>query len=135
MRYAEEHNMPVLMDFTGYGCVNCRKMESAVFDTDEVRKVLEDNYVLIKLVTDDKAKLSEPYEVVEDGKTVLIETVGEKWAYLQRHKFAASTQPYYIVLDNAGKALTPYRSYDAEESVDDFEAWLLEGVEKYKENK
>ncbi len=135
MRYAEEHNMPVLMDFTGYGCVNCRKMESAVFDTDEVRKVLEDNYVLIKLVTDDKAKLSEPYEVVEDGKTVLIETVGEKWAYFQRHKFAASTQPYYIVLDNAGKALTPYRSYDAEESVDDFEAWLLEGVEKYKENK
>jgi thiol:disulfide interchange protein DsbD len=132
MRYAQEHNMPVLMDFTGYGCVNCRKMESAVFDTEQVRKVLEDNYVLIKLVTDDKTELSNPYKVNEDGKDVLIETVGEKWAYLQRHKFSASTQPYYIVLDNAGNAISPYRSYDANENVEDFKNWLLKGVEEYK---
>lgn len=132
MKYAHEHNMPVLMDFTGYGCVNCRKMESAVFDTEQVRKVLEDNYVLIKLVTDDKTELSNPYKVNEDGKDVLIETVGEKWAYLQRHKFSASTQPYYIVLDNAGNAISPYRSYDANENVEDFKNWLLKGVEEYK---
>lgn len=132
MRYAQEHNMPVLMDFTGYGCVNCRKMESAVFDTDQVRNVIEDNYVLIKLVTDDKTELSDPYKVSEDGKDVLIETIGEKWAYLQRHKFGASTQPYYIVLDNAGNAISPYRSYDADENVEDFKNWLLKGVEGYK---
>jgi len=135
MRYAEENNLPVLMDFTGYGCVNCRKMESAVFDTEKIRGMIEDNYVLIKLVVDDKAGLDNPYSVTEDGKTIKIETVGEKWTYLQAHKFGANTQPYYIVLDNAGKAIMPYRSYDPNESVEDFESWLEEGVTKYKESK
>ncbi len=134
MQYAAEHNMPVLIDFTGYGCVNCRKMESAVFDTERIHKVINDNYVLIKLVVDDKKKLDKPYVVNENGSEVIIETIGDKWSYLQRHKFRANSQPYYIVLDNKGKPLTGYRAYDSKESVDAFEEWLLKGVENYNLN-
>ena len=135
MRYAQEQDMPVLVDFTGYGCVNCRKMESAVFDTDKVRSVLEDNYVLIKLVVDDKTQLSDPYTINVEGKEKLIDQVGKKWSYLQQHKFGANSQPYYIVLDNAGNALTPYQAYDPEEDADAFANWLKDGIKKYKEVK
>ncbi|MBR1964534.1 MAG: thioredoxin family protein [Muribaculaceae bacterium] len=135
MRYAQEQGMPVLVDFTGYGCVNCRKMESAVFDTDKVRSVLEDNYVLIKLVVDDKTQLSDPYAINVEGKEKLIDQVGKKWSYLQQHKFGANSQPYYIVLDNSGNALTPYQAYDPEEDADAFANWLKDGIKKYKEVK
>ena len=135
MKYAEKNNLPVLVDFTGYGCVNCRKMESAVFDTERIQKVLGENYVLITLVVDDRKQLETPYVVNENGKDVLIETVGDKWSYLQRHKFQANSQPYYIVLDNEGLPLTTSRAYDPAESVDAFETWLLNGVEAYKNNK
>lgn len=135
MRYAQEQGMPVLVDFTGYGCVNCRKMESAVFDTDKVRSVLEDNYVLIKLVVDDKTQLSDAYTINVEGKEKLIDQVGKKWSYLQQHKFGANSQPYYIVLDNAGNALTPYQAYDPEEDADAFANWLKDGIKKYKEVK
>lgn len=135
MKYAEANNLPVLVDFTGYGCVNCRKMESAVFDTERIQKVLGENYVLITLVVDDRKQLETPYVVNENGKDVLIETVGDKWSYLQRHKFQANSQPYYIVLDNEGLPLTTSRAYDPAESVDAFETWLLNGVEAYKNNK
>lgn len=135
MRYAQEQGMPVLVDFTGYGCVNCRKMESAVFDTDKVRSVLEDNYVLIKLVVDDKTQLSDPFTINVEGKEKLIDQVGKKWSYLQQHKFGANSQPYYIVLDNAGNALTPYQAYDPEEDADAFANWLKDGIKKYKEVK
>lgn len=135
MRYAQEQGMPVLVDFTGYGCVNCRKMESAVFDTDKVRSVLEDNYVLIKLVVDDKTQLSDPYTINVEGKEKLIDQVGKKWSYLQQHKFGANSQPYYIVLDNSGNALTPYQAYDPEEDADAFANWLKDGIKKYKEVK
>ena len=135
MKYAEENNLPVLVDFTGFGCVNCRKMESAVFDTERIQGVLNENYVLITLVVDDKTELQKPEVVKENGKDILIETVGDKWSYLQRHKFQANSQPYYIVLDNKGEALTTSRAYDPKESVDDFEKWLLNGVKAYKNNK
>lgn len=135
MRYAQEQGMPVLVDFTGYGCVNCRKMESAVFDTDKVRSVLEDNYVLIKLVVDDKTQLSDPYTINVEGKEKLIDQVGKKWSYLQQHKFGANSQPYYIVLDNAGNALIPYQAYDPKEDADAFANWLKDGIKKYKEVK
>ena len=135
MKYAEANNLPVLVDFTGYGCVNCRKMESAVFDTERIQKVLGENYVLITLVVDDRKQLETPYVVNENGKDVLIETVGDKWSYLQRHKFQANSQPYYIVLDNEGLPLTTSRAYDPAESVDAFETWLLNGVVAYKNNK
>lgn len=131
MKYAEENNMPVLIDFTGHGCVNCRKMESAVFDTEKVHKVISENYVLIKLVVDDKENLSNSYIIEENGKTISIETIGDKWSYLQRHKFQTSTQPYYVILDNDGNPLTGSRGYDPKESVDAFESWLIEGVENY----
>ena len=134
MKYAKENNLPVLVDFTGYGCVNCRKMESAVFDTERIQKVLGENYVLITLVVDDKKQLESPYLVNENGKDILVETIGDKWSYLQRYKFQANSQPYYIVLDNEGLPLTTSRAYDPAESVDAFEAWLLNGVEAYKSN-
>ena len=134
MKYAQENKMPVLIDFTGYGCVNCRKMESAVFDTERIRKVINDNYVLIKLVVDDKKNLASPDTIIDNGKIKLLETVGDKWSYLQAHKFQTSTQPYYVVLDNKGNPLTGSRGYDPAESVDAFESWLLDGVENYKKS-
>ena len=127
--------MPVLIDFTGHGCVNCRKMESAVFDTERIHKAINENYVLIKLVVDDKKDLHQPYTVEENGRTILIETIGDKWSYLQRHKFQKSTQPFYVILDNEGKPLSSSRGYDVNESVSAFESWLLEGVENYKKIK
>lgn len=135
MQYAKDNNMPVLIDFTGHGCVNCRKMESAVFDTERIHKAINENYVLIKLVVDDKKDLSQPYTVEENGKTIIIETIGDKWSYLQRHKFQKSTQPFYVILDNEGNPLSSSRGYDVNESVSAFESWLLDGVENYKKSK
>lgn len=129
MRYAAEHHMPVLMDFSGYACVNCRKMEGAVFDTPAVRSMVEDNFVLIKLMVDDKTRLPKSYTVEENGRTVDIETVGDRWSYLQRHKFGSATQPYYIMLDNAGMPLGPSRSYD--ENAAAFLQWLEGGLSNY----
>lgn len=131
MRYAAENNMPVLMDFSGYGCVNCRKMEGAVFDTDEISEMLGRNFVVIELMVDDKQPLNAPFEVEENGKKVKISTVGEKWSYLQRYKFAANSQPYYMVLDNNGTAMSPSYSYD--EDIAKFKAFLEEGLARYNE--
>ncbi|MDE6286292.1 MAG: thioredoxin family protein, partial [Muribaculaceae bacterium] len=130
MRYAADHHLPVLVDFSGYACVNCRKMEGAVFDTPEVRSLVENNFVLIKLMVDDKAALASPYSVEENGRKVNINTVGDKWSYLQRHKFGSATQPFYVMLDNEGKPLGPTRSYD--ENVEAFTEWLETGIENYK---
>ncbi len=130
MAYAEKNGKPVLIDFSGYGCVNCRKMEGAVFDTPEVEDIIKNGFVLIKLMVDDKKSLSQPMIVTENGEETSLETVGEKWSYLQRHKFKANSQPYYIVLDNNGNALTKPTYYD--ENVDKFIDWLNEGAENYK---
>ncbi len=130
MAYAAEHNRPVLIDFSGHGCVNCRKMEGAVFDTPEISSAIKENFVLIKLMVDDKKLLKAPIEVIENGKNITLETVGEKWSYLQRHKFKANSQPYYMVLDNAGNALTPPAYYD--EDVNKFASWLRQGADKYE---
>lgn len=133
MRYAAENNRPVLIDFSGYGCVNCRKMEGAVFDTDEVSSIIKENFVLIKLMVDDKQRLSSPMTVEENGKKITLETVGEKWSYLQRYKFAANSQPYYIILDNNGNALTGPTYYD--ENVTKFVDWLNSGIKNYADSK
>ena len=133
MAYAEQNDLPVIVDFSGYACVNCRKMEGAVFDTPDVRTVMERDYVLIKLMVDDKHKLDEPYKVEEYGGLTDIETVGDRWSYLQRHKFGINSQPYYVLLDNDGKPLAPARAYD--ENVDEFVEWLNTGIQKYKETK
>lgn len=131
MAYAAAHNKPVLVDFSGYACVNCRKMEGAVFDTPTVRGIIEQDYVMIVLMVDDKKELAEPMVVTEDGKTKTLTTVGERWSYLQYHKFGISSQPYYILLDNEGKPLSAPRVYD--ENVGAFTAWLEEGIETYKQ--
>ena len=133
MQYAKDNNMPVIVDFSGYACVNCRKIEGAVFDTERVRNVIEQGYVLIKLMVDDKAPLDEPYTVQEYGGTTDIETVGEQWSYLQRHKFDISSQPYYVLLDNDGLPLAPARVYD--ENIDAFVVWLEQGLDNYKSKK
>lgn len=130
MQYAREKNLPVLVDFSGYACVNCRKMEGAVFDTPDVRAIMESDYVLIKLMVDDKAKLDRPETVEEYGQPVTITTVGEKWSYLQQHKFGISSQPYYVLLDGDGQPLAGPRAYD--ESVEAFIEWLNQGVETFK---
>ncbi len=130
MDYAKAQGKPVLLDFSGYACVNCRKMEGAIFDNPTVRTIIEDNYVIIKLMVDDKAKLSTPMTVEENGKAVRLSTVGEKWAFLQRHKFGINSQPYYVLLDNEGKPLNTPRVYD--ENLADFVAWLEDGIEIYK---
>ena len=131
MAYAAAHNKPVLVDFSGYACVNCRKMEGAVFDTPTVRGIIEQDYVMIVLMVDDKQELPEPITVMEDGKPKRLTTVGERWSYLQYHKFGISSQPYYILLDNQGKPLSAPRVYD--ENVGAFTAWLEEGIETYKQ--
>lgn len=132
MKYAADHNRPVLVDFSGYGCVNCRKMEGAVFDTNIVSEVIKNNYVLIKLMVDDKQPLDAPITVDENGKQRVLSTVGDKWSYLQRHKFAANTQPYYVILDGAnGDMLGQPRSYD--ENIAAFVEWLNNGIEQFKE--
>ena len=130
MAYARESGRPVLIDFSGYGCVNCRKMEGAVFDTGRVSSIVKENFVLIKLMVDDKTKLPSPITVEENGRKVTLTTVGDKWSYLQRSKFGANSQPYYIILDNAGQALTLPYFYD--EDVEKFVQWLETGLSNYK---
>lgn len=130
MAYAKQQGKPVFVDFTGYGCVNCRKMEMAVFDTPDVRDILEKDYVIIRLYVDEKKPLSHPYTVEENGRTIKISTYGEKWSYLQRHKFGINSQPYYVLLNNSGKLLTSPRVYD--ENVPEFVSWLKAGIENYK---
>lgn len=131
MKYAAENNRPVIIDFSGYGCVNCRKMEGAVFDTQEVSSVIKENFVLIKLMVDDKTSLKTPITVTENGKKVKLETVGDRWSYLQRYKFSASTQPFYVILDNKGNALVKPYSYN--ENVAEFLTWLDAGLKQYAE--
>lgn len=130
MAAAAQDGRPVLLDFSGYACVNCRKMEGAVFDSPGVRTMIEDNYVMITLMVDDKTDLPQPIKVEEAGKTVTLRTVGDKWSYLQRHKFNINSQPYYVLLDNDGKPLCGPRAYN--ESIDAFLEWLQTGIEQYK---
>ena len=129
MEYADRNHRPVLIDFSGYGCVNCRKREGAVFDTPVVTQTIKENFVLIKLMVDDKTPLAQPMTVEENGKTLKLETIGDKWSYLQRSKFSANSQPYYIMLDNEGAALTPPTYYD--ENVTKFVEWLNSGLKAY----
>ena len=132
MAYASKKNLPVLIDFSGYGCVNCRKMEGAVFDTEEVKEIISQNYVLIKLMVDDKQSLDKPMDVKENGKTVRLSTIGDKCSFLQRHKFGANSQPYYIILDNKGNAISTPAYYD--ENLPEFINWLNTGIENYNKD-
>lgn len=122
MKYAAEKGKPVVVDFSGYGCVNCRKMEASVWTHPRVKELLENDYVLITLFVDDKTPLDNPYTIEENGKTRNIRTVGDKWSYLQRIKFGANAQPYYVMLDNNGLPLNSPFTFD--ENPDNFISWL-----------
>ncbi|MDE6390893.1 MAG: thioredoxin family protein, partial [Duncaniella sp.] len=130
MRAGAREGKPVLVDFSGHGCVNCRKMEGAVLDNEGVRKLIEDNYVVVKLMVDEKKALPEPMTVSENGKNVTLETYGDKWSYLQRSKFNANAQPYYVVLDDKGRLVSGPFSYD--ESIPRFTSFLEKGLGKQK---
>ncbi|MDR2691336.1 MAG: thioredoxin family protein [Dysgonamonadaceae bacterium] len=112
MEYARKNHKPVMIDFTGYGCVNCREMEAAVWSDPRVKRIIDNNYVLISLYVDDKTKLDRPVEITENGRTRKLRTVGDKWSYLQRSKFGANAQPFYVLLDNEGMPLAPAYAYD-----------------------
>jgi thiol:disulfide interchange protein DsbD len=129
MEYARKNNKPVMLDFTGYGCVNCREMEAAVWSDPRVKNIIDNDYVLISLYVDDKTRLAETIEKEEFGKKIKLRTVGDKWSYLQRHKFGANAQPYYVLINNDGKPVAPWRAYDK-----DIEAYILflqNGLKQY----
>ena len=130
MAAAKAEHKPVIIDFTGFGCVNCRKMEAAVWTDTQVADILNKDYVLISLYVDDKTTLSEPIEVTENGQDRTLRTVGEKWSYLQRVKFGANAQPFYVLLDNEGRPLNGSRSYD--EDIQAYITFLNQGLTNYR---
>ena len=130
MAMAKAKGLPVMIDFTGFGCVNCRKMEAAVWTDPQVASVLNEKYVLISLYVDDKTPLAEPVVVNENGQQRTLRTVGDKWSYLQRVKFGANTQPFYVLIDNDGNPLNGSRSYD--EDIQKYLDFLQKGLDNYK---
>ncbi len=130
MEYARRVGKPVMLDFTGYGCVNCRKMELAVWTDTQVADLMNNDYVLITLYVDNKTKLPEPIVVQENGQERKLRTLGDKWSYLQRVKFGANAQPFYVLIDNAGKPLN--KSYAYDENVDKYVEFLETGLTNYK---
>ena len=130
MRYAAAHHKPVMIDFTGYGCVNCRKMEAAVWTDPQVADLMREKYVLVTLYVDEKTPLPEKLIVQENGVDVTLRTVGDRWSYLQRSKFGANAQPFYVLLDNEGHPLTGSYSYN--EDIPAYRNFLEKGLDNYK---
>jgi thiol:disulfide interchange protein DsbD len=130
MEYAKQNGKPVMLDFTGYGCVNCRKMELAVWTDSKVSDLIQNDYVLITLFVDDKTPLPEHIKVMENGKETTLRTIGDKWSYLQRTKFGANAQPFYVLIDNEGKPLNKAYKYD--EDINQYVDFLQTGLKNYK---
>lgn len=130
MAAAKAEGKPVLIDFTGFGCVNCRKMEAAVWSDPQVADKLNNDFVLISLYVDDKQPLDSPIEIVENGKKRTLRTIGDKWSYLQRSKFGANAQPFYVILDNEGMPMAGSYSYD--ENISHYLDFMNKGMENYK---
>ncbi|MFA6831489.1 MAG: cytochrome c biogenesis protein CcdA [Bacteroidaceae bacterium] len=130
MRYAKRHNKPVMLDFTGYGCVNCRKMEIAVWTDFKVSDIINNDYVLITLYVDNKTRLKKSISIEENGKTRTLRTLGDKWSYLQRVKFGANAQPFYVLIDNEGTPLNS--SYGYNEDIPSYIDFLNVGLSNYK---
>ena len=130
MEYARQQGKPVMIDFTGYGCVNCRKMELAVWIDPKVSSIIENDYVLISLYVDDKKPLPSTITVTENGTERTLRTIGDKWSYLQRTKFGSNAQPFYVLLDNEGKPLN--KSYAYDEDIDKYVEFLQKGLDNYK---
>ena len=130
MEAAQRAGKPVLVDFSGFGCVNCRKMEAAVWTDPQVKSIIDNDYILIELMVDDKTPLPEIEVVQENGKDVKLRTIGDKWSYLQRYKFGANAQPFYVLLDGKGNPLNGSYSYD--EDIDAYVNFLKTGLNNYK---
>ncbi len=130
MEYAKKHGKPVMIDFTGYGCVNCREMEASVWSDPRVKSIIENDYVLISLYVDDKESLPKVITIEEYGKIRKLKTIGNKWSYLQRSKFGANAQPFYVLLDNEGNPIAPSYAYDKD--VSKYIEFLKKGLEEYK---
>ena len=133
MEYARLNGKPVMLDFTGYGCVNCRKMEAAVWTDPKVSDLINNDYVLITLYVDNKTPLTEPVKIIENGTERTLRTVGDKWSYLQRVKFGANAQPFYVLLDNQGSPLN--KSYAYDEDIPKYIEFLQTGLENYRKEK
>lgn len=133
MAYAKKANKPVLVDFSGYGCVNCRKMEASVWTNTEVKKIIDNDYVLITLMVDDKTPLPEAITIEEYGKKRTLRTIGDKWSYLQRSKFGANAQPFYVLLDENGNPIGPSYSYN--ENIPEYLQFLNNGLKTFKAQK
>ena len=132
MAAAQKAGKPVMLDFTGFGCVNCRKMEAAVWPDAKVRQLMTEDYVLVSLYVDDKTPLPATIEVTEaDGSTSKLRTVGDKWSYLQRYKFGAQTQPFYVLVDHEARPMAPSYSYD--ENINQFIQWLQSGLNVFRQ--
>ncbi len=129
MAYAAAHHKPVLLDFTGFGCVNCRKMEAAVWTDSRVREIMDKEYVLISLYVDDKTPLPQHETVYENGQERTLRTIGDKWSYLQRVKFGANAQPFYVLVNNQGAPLN--KSYSFNEDAAAYAEWLNTGLDNY----
>ena len=127
---AKAQGKPALIDFTGFGCVNCRKMEASVWTDASVADKLTKDYVLISLYVDDKTPLPEPMEVTFNGEKRTLRTIGDKWSYLQASKFGANAQPFYVAVDNDGNPLTG--SFSFKEDVNAYLDFLNKGLENYK---
>lgn len=130
MEYARRNGKPVMLDFTGYGCVNCRKMELAVWTDPTVSNLIQNDYVLITLYVDNKTKLPEPIKVTENGTERTLRTLGDRWSYLQRVKFGANAQPFYVLIDNEGKPLN--KSYAYDEDISKYVDFLRTGLDNYR---
>ncbi len=130
MKYAKEQKKPVMIDFTGYGCVNCREMEASVWSDPRVKSIIDNNYVLISLYVDDKTPLPEVIQIEEFGKQRRLKTVGDKWSYLQRAKFGANAQPFYVLIDSEGMPVGPSRAYNKD--IEEYISFLNKGLEEYK---
>lgn len=131
MMYAKKINKPVLIDFSGHGCVNCRKMEASVWTDPNVKQLLEEKFVLITLMVDDKTKLPAQIDIEENGRKRTLKTIGDKWSYLQRYKFGANAQPFYVVLDGDGNLLSP--SYAFDEDISKYIRFLNNGLTNFQE--
>lgn len=130
LKIGQQLGKPVLLDFSGYGCVNCRKMEASVWTNPEIKRMLDDDFVLVTLMVDDKTPLPEPIKVTEkDGAVRTLRTYGDKWSYLQRSKFGANAQPFYVIVNNEGKPLAPSYSYN--ENIEAYRNFLNEGLTNY----
>lgn len=132
MEVAKLENKPVLIDFTGWACVNCRKMEETIWPVDEVAAILNDKVILVSLYVDDRNLLPEEEHRVETygGKEFKIKTIGNKWTYLQASKYNVNAQPYYVMLDHNGNQLGGSASYDVDPNK--FISFLKEGLRAFK---